>query len=244
MLIAGSTDTVNEDEKGSVMVLLDITVRKEAERALKNALAIKDTLLCEIHHRIKNNLQAVSSVLDMGTLNTESSEAIQIIRDGQSRINAMALIHEKLYQSDDPERVDLKPYVEDLVRNIARTFSREGMSIDLKVDVQDLKLNPETAVSCGFIINELITNSYKYAFPHDRDGKVLVQLSELEAGLYQLTVSDDGVGLCQDSVHENMGMRMVRSIAGQLDGSFDISSNGGTRVTVQFRNAPEMVMNV
>ncbi len=243
MLIAGSTDTGKEDEKGAVMVLLDITVRKEAERALKSALAIKDTLLCEIHHRIKNNLQAVSSVLDMGTLNTENPEAIQIIRDGQSRINAMALIHEKLYQSDDPEWVDLKPYVEDLVRNIARTFSREGMSIDLKVNVQDLKLNPETAVSCGFIINELITNTYKYAFPHGRDGKVLVDLKESEKGLYELTVSDDGVGICTDSVSENMGMKMVRSIAGQLDGSIDVSSNGGTRVTVQFRNAPEMVMN-
>ena len=244
MLIAGSTGTGSEEEKGAIMVLLDITGRKEAERALKNALAIKDTLLCEVHHRIKNNLQAVSSVLDLGALKSDSPEAKQVIWEGQSRINAMALVHEKLYQSDDPERVDLKPYVEDLVRNIASTFSREGTSIDLKVDVQDLKFNSETAVSCGFMINELITNSYKYAFPHDRDGNVLVKLSEPEAGLYKLTVSDDGVGLCQDIAPENMGLRMVRSIATQLDGSFDVSSNGGTRITVEFRSAPEMVMNL
>jgi PAS domain S-box-containing protein len=240
MIVASSANSPDNEEGRVVMILIDITVRKDAERALRATLDIKDTLLKEIHHRIKNNLQAVSSVLDLGILETGIPEARKVIWDGQARINAMALVHEKLYQSDDPNTVDLKPYVEDLVRNIARTFNREGSAIGLHVDVQDLKLNCETAVSCGLIINELVTNVFKYAYPEGRTGTLKLHLGEQKEGLYSLTVSDDGEGMPSERKDNSMGLRIVESLAHQLDGSFEIAPNGGTSIKVQFREAIEM----
>jgi PAS domain S-box-containing protein len=240
MFVASSADSPEDEEDRVVIILIDVTLRKEAEQALKATLDIQNTLLMEIHHRIKNNLQAVSSILDLGILETDIPEARKVIWDGQARINAMALVHEKLYQSDDPQRVDLKPYVEDLVRNIARTFNREGLPIGLNIDVQELKLNSETAVSCGLIINELVTNVFKYAYPDGRMGTLTLRLGEQEEGLYSLIVSDDGRGIPSECEMESMGLSIVESLALQLDGSLEIASNGGTRITVQFREAIEM----
>lgn len=240
LFVASSTESSEDEEDKIVMIIIDVTVRKEAERALKTTLDIQDTLLKEIHHRIKNNLQAMSSVLDVGILETDNPEARKVIWDGLARINAMALVHEKLYQSNDPQRVDLKPYVEDLVKNIARTFNREGSAIELHIDVQELKLNSETAVSCGLMINELVTNVFKYAYPDGRMGTMTLWLGEQGEGTYHLTVSDDGNGMPSECEKSSMGLSIVESLARQLEGSFKIDSNGGTRVTVQFREAVEM----
>jgi two-component sensor histidine kinase len=230
---------VNEEDR-VVMILIDVTVRKDAERALKATLDIQGTLLKEINHRIKNNLQAVSSILELGALAADTPMAASVIKDSQSRINTMALVHEKLYRSDNHQEVDLRPYVEELVRNIAMTFNREGSAIGLHVDVQELKLNSETAVSCGLIINELVTNVFKYAYPDGRVGTMTLRLGEEEGGLYCLTVSDDGEGMSSERKGRSMGLSIVESLARQLDGSFEIASNGGTQVTVQFREAIEM----
>ncbi len=240
MFVASSADSPENEEDRVVMILIDVTVRKDAERALKATLDIQDTLLKEIHHRIKNNLQAVSSILELGTLKVDTPLAAGVIRESQSRINTMALVHEKLYRSDNPREVDLRPYVEELVRNIARTFNREGSAIGLNIDVQELKLNSETVVCCGLIINELVTNVFKYAYPDGRMGTLTLRLGEQEKGLYSLTVSDDGEGMPSEYRGGSMGLSIVESLARQLDGSFEIVSNGGTQVTVQFREAMEM----
>ncbi|MCK5351089.1 PAS domain S-box protein, partial [bacterium] len=231
MFVASSADSPENEEDRVVMILIDVTVRKDAERALKATLDIKDTLLMEIHHRIKNNLQAVSSVLELGTLKADNPLAAEVIRESQTRISAMALVHEKLYRSDNPREVDLRPYVEELVRNIARTFNREGSAIGLNIDVQELKLNCETAVSCGLIINELVTNVFKYAYPDGRMGTLTLRLGEQEEGLYSLTISDDGEGIPSERAGGSMGLSIVESLARQLDGSLEIASNGGTQVT-------------
>jgi len=240
MLVASSADSLEDEEGRVVMVLIDVTARKDAERALKATLDIQDTLLKEVHHRIKNNLQAVSSILEVGTLKADTPAAAGVIRESQLRINTMALVHEKLYRSENPQEVDLKPYVEELVRNIARTFSREGLSIGLQVDVQELIINSETAVSCGLIINELVTNVFKYAYPDGRMGTMTLRLGEQVKGLYSLTVSDDGKGMPAERREGSLGLSIVESLALQLDGSFEISSNGGTCATVKFREAMEM----
>lgn len=240
MLVASSADSPEHEEDRVVMILMDVTVRKDAERALKATLDIQDTLLKEIHHRIKNNLQAVSSVLELGILKSDNPFAASIIRQSQTRINTMALVHERLYRSDNPQEVDFKPYVEELVKNIAMTFNSEGSAIGLHVDVQELKLNSETAISCGLIINELVTNVFKYAFPDGRMGTMTLRLGEKEEGLYNLTVFDDGAGMPPECEEGSMGLSIVESLARQLDGSFEILSNGGTQVTVQFRETIEM----
>jgi len=240
MFVASSADSPENEEDRVVMVLIDVTVRKDAERALKATLDIQDTLLKEIHHRTKNNLQAVSSILELGTLKVDTPLAAGVIRESQSRINTMALVHEKLYRSGNPREVDLRPYVEELVRNIARTFNREGSAIGLNIDVQELKLNSETVVSCGLIINELVTNVFKYAYPDGRMGTLTLRLGEQKKGLYSLTVSDDGEGMPSEYRGGSIGLSIVESLARQLDGSFEIVSNGGTRVTVQFKEAIEM----
>lgn len=240
MLVASPVDSPDNEEDRVVMILIDVTVRKDAERALKATLDIQDTLLMEIHHRIKNNLQAVLSVLELGIQKSDNPLAAAVIRESQTRINTMSLVHERLYRSDNPREVDLKPYVEELVRNIARIFNREGSAIGLNVDVQELKLNSETAVSCGLIINELVTNVFKYAYQDGRMGTMTLRLGEQEEGLYSLTVSDDGEGMPSKCQEGTMGLSIVESLARQLDGSLEIVSNGGTRVTVQFREAVEM----
>ena len=240
MFVASSADSPDNEENRVVMILIDVTTRKDAERALKATLDIQDTLLKEIHHRIKNNLQAVSSVLELGILKSDNPLAVGVIRQSQTRVNTMALVHERLYRSDNPQEVDLRPYVEDLVRNIAKTFNREGSSIGLHVDVQELKLNSETAISCGLIINELVTNVFKYAYPDGRMGTMTLRLGEQEKGLYSLTVSDEGAGMPSECEGGSMGLSIVESLARQLDGSFEIASNGGTQVTVRFKETIEM----
>jgi PAS domain S-box-containing protein len=240
MVVASSADSPENEEDRIVMILIDVTVRKDAERALKATLDIQDTLLKEINHRIKNNLQAVSSVLELGILKLDDPLAASVIKDSQTRIYTMALVHERLYRSDNPREVDLRPYVQELVRNIASTFNKEGSAIGLQMDIQELKLNSETAVSCGLIINELVTNVFKYAYPSGRMGTMTLRLGEQEEGLYSLTVSDDGEGMPSEREGGSMGLSLVESLARQLDGSFEIASNGGTHVTVQFREAIEM----
>ena len=173
---------------------IDITKRKNAEKLVLASLKEKEVLLKEIHHRVKNNMQIISSLLSLQRGCVEGEETINVLRDSQGRVRSMAIIHENLYQSPTLSNINFKKYIKELVKVILRAeYGYQGIEIRLEVD--DIRLDIDTAIPCGLIINELVTNSVKYAFPQDK-GTITIKFEYLEA--YELTIADDGTGLPQD----------------------------------------------
>ncbi|MBN1888961.1 MAG: response regulator [Thermoflexales bacterium] len=213
-------------------------VRQQAVENLRALLEEKEVLLAEIHHRVKNNLQVVISLLKLQARRIEDETALEILKASQSRVKSMALVHERLYRSQDLERVDLAGYVEELAVNLFRLYSIDPSSISLVVNVADVSLNIEAAVPCGLILNELIANSLKHAFPGDASGQLRVELRPADGQLV-LTVSDNGVGLPQHvSMAQNadsLGLQLVYTLATHdLGGTIEVKREQGTTFTITF----------
>jgi PAS domain S-box-containing protein len=222
---------------GTIIVLNEITERKRAEEALRSALSEKEVLLREIHHRVKNNLQVVSSLISL------QSEAIQdpivqgYFQEMQARVRSMALIHEELYQSHDLSRVDFAEYIDKLIDGLTQTYMLNP-NVSLQADVEEVYLGVDTAIPCGLIVNELVTNAFKYAFPDARTGEVNVRLHTIDTGNYRLVVCDNGIGISSDIDLENtetLGMQLISILTRQLRGSLRIESSRGTCITIDFR---------
>jgi two-component sensor histidine kinase len=216
-------------------VSVDITDQKAAERALFEALAAKDVLLREVHHRVKNNLQIISSLLYMQTELLTDIPARQALRDAQRRVQSMSLIHEQMYGHKDMEEVDFGEYARRLARDLFDSFG--AGRVDLRLALDPVSLAMDQMIPCGLILNELITNSLKYAFPGERAGEILVSLRCQEGDAVALAVADNGVGLppdCGGKRSESLGMRIVQILTEQLDGSFVQQSAGGVTSTVTF----------
>jgi PAS domain S-box-containing protein len=228
------------DERGRPMYLqgvaFDITENKVAEEKVKASLHEKEVLLKEIHHRVKNNLQVTSSLLKLQSAKVQDAAALALLQESRDRIRSMALVHEKLYQSDDLSHVEFSWYVRSLVGSLSRSYGPRNARVAVVVDVQDVFLSIDAAVPCGLIINELITNALKYGFPDDGGGEVRLHMRPVGES-YVLTVEDDGVGLPADFDYRNtpsLGMQLVVTLADQLEGHVDAVSNGGTKVTLTF----------
>ncbi len=206
----------------------DITERREAEEKIRKSLEEKSVLLKEIHHRVKNNLHIVSSLLNIESRYIENKNDLKIIREGQDRVHAMALIHKKLYESDDLSNILFAEYIETLALEIIDSYGIND-NIDLEVHIDDIPLNIDQIIPYGLIINELITNSIKYAFP-DGNGKISIKLTS--EGLNNvLTVSDNGIGLPEDldiNKTRSLGLRLVRILTRQLKGIMEVERTGGT----------------
>jgi two-component sensor histidine kinase/PAS domain-containing protein len=222
-------------------IATDITARKNDDVKIRASLHEKELLLKEVHHRVKNNLQIISSML---RLQSTCEGGAELVRDSQSRIRAMSLIHEKLYQSADLSRIDMGEYLRSLVANLTASFGVTRTQVRADVEADQVSLNIDTAVICGLIVNELVTNSLKHAFPPGRGGEVLVGLSRVEDPgrgdtLYQIVVSDNGVGLPANFDFEaakTLGLQLVAMLASQqLQGDLEVSREGGTRFTLRFR---------
>lgn len=214
----------------------DVTERVVAEEAVRRSLREKEMLLREIHHRVKNNLQIISSLLYFQTRKVHDSQALDVFGEVRERLRAMMLVHEKLYHSRDLAEVDFGDYVRSLVHQLAPSSAGAGPSLHFKVDVVPLGLCIEQALPCGMILVELLTNVIKYAFPDGRRGEALVQLT-LANGRISLTVSDDGVGLPPDFDAEtpaSFGWQLIRNLTTQLEGLTTVEQAAGTRVTVSF----------
>jgi two-component sensor histidine kinase len=211
-------------------------IRTRAEEQILAALQEKEVLLQEIHHRVKNNLQVVSSLLNLQSRYIEDEKTLQMFRESQSRVKSMALIHERLYRSKDLAQIDFGEYVQTLTRDLFRSYQAQAGSVALKVDVQDVFLGVDTAIPCGLIINELVSNALKYAFPDDRDGQLCVELAS-DDGQYVLAVRDNGVGL-PDGLDiqstETLGLRLVTTLVRQLRGTVELRSDGGTEFEIRF----------
>lgn len=217
---------------------VEIAERKRVEEQLRLSLAEKEVLLKEIHHRVKNNLQVVSALLELQAGSIRDSQARACFRDSQDRIRSMALIHEKLYKDSNLRGVHFGEYLHDLIQHLINTYLPDPDRISLRSDVGEVELEMDEAIPCGLIINELVSNALKYAFPDRRAGEIKVRMHSDDNGDSILTVADDGVGLPAGlDIHttDTMGLQLVSILAGQLRGDMEAVSKEGTMFTIRFR---------
>ncbi len=215
----------------------DITERKRAEEALRTSLEEKEILLREVHHRVKNNLQVVVSLLNLQSQNVPDERVREIFKESRNRIRSMALVHERLYQSSDLSRVDFAEYLRRLTTHLFHSYGLDAGRIELEVDAGDVRLDVNTAVPLGLIINELVSNAIKHAFPDGRRGKIAVGLKALEGGRFRLAVSDDGAGFPEGVDFRNtesLGMQIVTMLAEQLEGKLALERGDGTKFVLTF----------
>ncbi len=213
----------------------DITARKQVENKLKASLKEKEILLKEIHHRVKNNLQIISSLLRLQSGYIKDKRALEIFQDSQIRVRAMALIHENLYQTNDLSKIEFSEYISKLKRNLIRCYNITN--INLNTNIEKIFLNVDTAIPCALIINELISNSIKHAFNDSDEGNIYVEFIILQPGKYSLSVSDDGVGVPEniDSLKkQSLGLQLVWNLVEQLEGTIVYNSKFGTSFRITF----------
>jgi len=231
--------------EGLSLFFTDTTARKlageklrDTVRALESALAAKTVLLKEVHHRVKNNLAVIASLLNMRACATENSEAKRALEESQQRVHAMALIHEHLYSGDHLDRIEFSEYARELVEQIysATTQARERVSLSFESD--PIEIGIHRAVPCALILNELLSNVFKHAFPDGRQGRISVVLKAPQPGAIELSVEDNGVGLPPGWENsKSLGWQIVRILAAQLEGSLASEPCAGTRFVLRFRGA-------
>ena len=213
-------------------------LEKESAKT-ENSLKEKEMLLCEIHHRVKNNLQVISSLLSLQSRYHKDAQAIETAKESQNRIKAMALIHEKLYRSKDFANVEFNDYIKTLVNDLFASYKVSASRVALKLDIENISLGIDTAIPTGLIINELVSNSLKYAFPEGKDGEIKIFLRSLNDGENELIVSDNGVGLPESldiKKAESLGLRMITNLTERsLHGKVNINKSNGTEFQIIFK---------
>ena len=221
-----------------VAILHDLTERKRAEEALRELLREKESLLKEVHHRVKNNLQVISSLMRLQSAQVENGVVQAALQDMQNRIGSMGLLHETLYQSGNFARVDLGTYLRSLCSQLFHSLVVDPESIQLRLDVASVGLDVSQAVPCGLLINELVSNCLKHAFPDGRAGEVRVELQSVDGGpAVRLRVADNGVGLPADfdlRQLRSLGLQLVSDLVGQLQGRLEIGRGPGAVFEVVF----------
>jgi PAS domain S-box-containing protein len=220
--------------------IIDITERRRAEEAVQASLREKETLLREIHHRVKNNMQVISSLFNLQGGFIKDENARRMLKEGQLRIRSMALVHEKLYQSRDLSKIDFANYLRSLSAHLFQFFEVDAGRIRMETDLEDVHLDINSAVPCGLLVSELITNALKHAFPEERKGVIGISLHRREEGMVELRVADDGVGFpeAQDFRRtESLGLQIVNLLVGQLGGAIELDRKNGTSFTIVFPEA-------
>lgn len=228
------------DADGSITHYLavkeDITDRKQSEVQIKQSLHEKETLLKEIHHRVKNNMQVISSLLDLQAQKIQDATLITMFQESQQRVKSMALVHEKLYQTENLSRIDFGDYISTLANELMSVWHMDTQNVAIKTTAISASLDVDLAVPCALILNELVTNCCKYAFPDDRRGTIEVDFSQQGAD-YVLIVRDNGIGLpsgFNPEVSETLGLQLVSVLAKQLRGSVRINARQGTEIIISF----------
>ncbi len=216
--------------------------RRRAEDQIKASLKEKEVLLKEIHHRVKNNLQIISSLLNIQSRYIDDRRALELFRESQERIRSIALIHERLYQSRDLAEIDFADYLQSLSANLFRSYGVKSNAVKLKVEVDGTRLNIDTAIPIGLIVNELLSNSLKHAFPSGRKGEIRIHLAANGDSRSMLIVSDNGIGLPDDLDFRNsrsLGLQLVNMLVQQLDGTIELDRTNGTAFKIVFASAKQ-----
>jgi two-component sensor histidine kinase len=211
----------------------------EQSKVIQTSLTEKETLLREIHHRVKNNLQIISSLLNIQSENIEDPNVLSSIKEGQSRVQAMSLIHSNLYQSEHINNVNIETYLKELVAYLSEMFAGQSKNIEIEVDAHEIEFDIDTAIPLGLIVNELVSNAYKYAFDNQQQGKVQIKVKALNKTDYELNVKDNGKGLPDNfdpAKSKSLGLKLVKNLSKQLRGKFKSSSSNGAIFVVTFKH--------
>lgn len=223
-------------EEGASVFVKDVTRRKLMENKIKASLLEKEIMLKEIHHRVRNNLQVISSLLDLQSSRSQDKQAKAALDESKARVRTMAIIHTQLYQSDDLANLDFGDLVRDLTRNISQAYGRTESHVEINVEADEIHLSLGTSIPCGLILNELISNSLKYAFPEGRLGEINIKLRS-ENDQVVMTVRDNGVGFpsaVDFKKVKSLGLELVNLLVMQLGGQIDKQINDGTQWTITF----------
>jgi two-component system, sensor histidine kinase PdtaS len=222
--------------KGFIYSSRDVTEQINAEEFVKNSLKEKEILLREIHHRVNNNLQVIISLLSLQSRNVVNEEDQILFKESQNRVRTMAMIHEKLYQSKNLSSINFSEYLKTLMETLIYDQDYYSSHIKVDLDVEDINFNIETSVPCGLIINELVSNSLKHAFPPGTNGNITIKMHHLD-DMYELIVADDGVGYhwaIDKPDGGKFGLELVKSLVGQLDGTIELIDGKGTAYRILF----------
>jgi PAS domain S-box-containing protein len=224
---------------GSRSYVWDITERKQAREKIEASLREKETLLREVHHRVKNNMQVISSLFNLQSQYIKDKKSSEIFRNCQNRVRSMALIHERLYQAEDLARVDIEEYVQSLISHLFSSYGINPEAMSLSTDIKNVFLDISTAIPCGLIINELVSNSLIHAFPDKRKGEIRIFLKPIDEKEVELTVSDNGIGLPEEEdpkKTDSLGLHLVTILAeDQLHGTVELDRSSGTKFVIRFR---------
>jgi len=218
-------------------VACDITKRKEADKKVKASLKEKDLLLKEVHHRVKNNLAVIYSLLNLQSKYIKDKQALRMIKESKDRIRSIALIHDDLHLLKGRERIDFANYIRNLVARLFHSYGVDTNLIRYKLDVDDIFMDIKTAVPCGLIISELVSNSFKYAFKERKEGEIRVDFHRDKHNKFALVVSDSGVGFPEDldfRSTESLGLQIVTDLVEQLKGTIELDRRGGTKFKISF----------
>lgn len=229
---------------GAVLGIRDVSEHKDADDRLRTSLREKEVMLKEIHHRVKNNLQVISSLLSLQSEHVDDDEVRRVLRDSQSRVRSMAIIHQRLYQSTNLAEINFAGYIGELCSQLLRSYGSSGRNIKLTTEADEIFLEVDKAIPCGIILNELVSNALKYAFPEGEEGTVAVEFHQ-EGEEISLVVRDDGVGMPPDletRTAESLGLRLVNMLSEQIGGRVAVGAGGrpglpqrGTRWEMRFR---------
>ncbi|MFC1834950.1 PAS domain S-box protein [Thermodesulfobacteriota bacterium] len=234
-----TTIRYSDDGLSELQFFRDITERKRAEEQIKASLEEKEVLMREIHHRVKNNFQVVSGLLSLQSASIEDEGVLEMFRDAEVRIKAMALVHETLYESDNLAQVKIAEYVAAISSELIAQYEGRWQNISLDTDVENLSVGPDTAIPCGLIINELVTNALKHAFPDGRGGEIHIRFCSMPDDQFKLIVRDNGIGMPPDQNIEeasSLGLKLVGAFVKRLDGTMQVDSSNGTEVRIRFRD--------
>ncbi|MDR3669141.1 MAG: histidine kinase dimerization/phosphoacceptor domain -containing protein [Ignavibacteriaceae bacterium] len=229
-------DSVFRHGDGIIVYFKDITETKELELKLKKTIKEKELLLKEIHHRVKNNLQVVSSVINLQTLYIKDAADVPLFLESQNRIKAIALIHKKLYEEDALSSINFENYIRDLIINLFTTYQVKKGKITLIYDIDNIETGSDSAINLGLILNELISNALKYAFPDELTGELKISV-KAGSDIVTVTVEDNGTGFPENIDFRNsdtLGLQLVNSLVAQYDGKIELDSLNGTKFILTF----------
>lgn len=237
MISASPIHDIHGEVIGSLAAHTDVTDRKEAEMNLQHSLEEKELLIKEVHHRVKNNLQVISSLLSLQGSFSQDSGAKDVLKESQNRIKSMAAIHEKLYQSSNLASIDFADYTHQIISQLQYSFAISPGKVKMTTEINELDLGVDLAVPCGLLLNELLSNAFKYAFPDDRTGEVHILFDQETEGTFLMKVSDNGVGIPEDLDIENspsLGLQLVFTLTDQLEGEVKLDRSNGTSFEIRF----------